>query len=396
MPQPDENLDGAPNAPRRIGVVTRRSLSEQAFHATMYEAEDVLIEASDVVDLIEVQAGKQFSIKSKWQKRLLFRGVFSQLAYVNPGLQKIQLTKDYDILIVFCQHIWDLLHFNALEGWRDHCKVSVLWLEEFWAAEIPKYPDLFQSLQRFDHIALCSKGSVGPLSKFLGRQCHWVPIAVDTLRFGPAPKWPERSIDVFSMGRRWEGVHDALLGAAARQDLFYVHDTGRGMAEVRVVSHKQHRDHYANLAKRSKYFMVAPAKMNVSDETLGQVEVGFRYFEGTAAGTVLLGQAADCEAFREHFPWPNAVIEVNPDGSDILSVIADLGLEPERVRAMSRRNVAEALLRHDWIHRWIKIFGIAGFEPSKGMLARVERLKELSQVALARPSRQEQTHGSNA
>jgi hypothetical protein len=168
------------------------------------------------------------------------------------------------------------------------------------------------------------------------------------------------------------------------------------MAEVRVVSHKQHRDHYANLAKRSKYFMVAPAKMNVSDETLGQVEVGFRYFEGTAAGTVLLGQAADCEAFREHFPWPNAVIEVNPDGSDILSVIADLESEPERVRTMSRRNVAEALLRHDWVHRWIKIFGIAGFEPSKGMLARVERLKELSQVALAQPSCQEQARGSNA
>lgn len=390
------NMDfqGARNVPRRVGVVTRRHLSQQAFHATMYEAEDVLAGTCDV-DLIEVLPGQHFALKNRWLKRLVYRSLSPRFAYTNPGVQTIPLATDYDVLIVFCQNIWDVLHFNALRGWKEHCKTTVLWLEEFWAAEILKFPDLFRSLERFDHIVVCSKGSVRPLSEFLGRQVHLVPIAVDTLRFGPAPNWPTRSIDVFSMGRRWDGVHTALLGAASRQDLFYVHDTGRGMAEVRLISHKEHRDHYANLAKRSKYFMVAPAKMNVAGETLGQVEVGFRYFEGTAAGAVLVGQAPDCEPYREHFPWPDAVVEAKPDGSDILRVIADLEAEPERVRAISRRNVAEAMRRNDWIHRWIAIFEIAGVVPSEGMLARVDFLNALSQVALRHTGAPAQGNGAD-
>jgi hypothetical protein len=132
------------------------------------------------------------------------------------------------------------------------------------------------------------------------------------------------------------------------------------------------------MAKRSKYFVVSPGKMDRLDETRGQVEVGYRYFEGAAAGAVMIGQAADCETFRDLFPWPDAVIELKPDGSDTLAVLADLGSNPERVAAISRRNSVESVLRHDWIHRWKRILQVAGLEPSPGMMAREARLKRLA------------------
>jgi hypothetical protein len=147
---------------------------------------------------------------------------------------------------------------------------------------------------------------------------YWLraPGGVDVLRFSSLSKSVARVIDVYSMGRRWEGVHSELLKAANRSELFYLHDTVTNTANSEVYDVKQHRDLYANTAKRSKYFVVAPAKIG-GIETGGQVEIGYRYFEGAAAGAVIIGVAADCEAYTELFSWPEVVVEIQPDGSDI-------------------------------------------------------------------------------
>jgi hypothetical protein len=375
----DREFAQQPGAKPRICLATRRVLAQEAFEAAMYEAEDVLSATSNV-DLIEIRPGWGFAVRNKAQRSLLYRGV-SPLAPVNPGLQKVLLTQEYDIYIAVCQHLWDLLYLNSIVGWKDRANVSVCWLVELWAADIPRRADLMRLLRRFDYVVLGSQGAVEALSQFLGRQCHLVPAATDTLRFSPFPRAPDRSIDVYSMGRRWEGVHGALLSAASEQGLFYLYDSCRGLAKAQTFNHAQHRELLANLAKRSKYFVVSPGKMNSFEETRGQVEIGYRYFEGAAAGAVMVGQAADCEAFRELFPWPDIVLEVNPDGSDVLQLIAHLDSEPERVRAISHRNAVESLLRHDWVHRWLRIFQIAGVEPSPGMRARVERLEDLARAA---------------
>ena len=174
-------------------------------------------------------------------------------------------------------------------------------------------------------------------------------------------------------------------GPSRKGELFYVYDSYKAMAKMEPIDYKQHRDLFANMAKRSKYFLVSPGKMDRPEETRGQVEIGFRYFEGAAAGAVMIGQAADCEAFRELFPWPDAVVEIQPDGSDALDVLADLDSNPARVSAISRRNAAESLLRHDWIHRWKKIFQLSGIEPSQGMTAREEHLKGMADAAQYAP-----------
>jgi hypothetical protein len=173
-----------------------------------------------------------------------------------------------------------------------------------------------------------------------------------------------------------------LLRAVSDGDLFYIYDSFPAMAKMEPIDYKQHRDLFANIAKRSKYFLVSPAKMNNSLETRGQVEVGYRYFEGAAAGAVLIGQAAECEAFRELFPWPDAVVAIEPNGSDTLEVLADLASDPARVSAIGRRNAVESLLRHDWIHRWKRIFQLSGIELSPAMAAREAHLKGLAHAAL--------------
>jgi hypothetical protein len=127
--------------------------------------------------------------------------------------------------------------------------------------------------------------------------------------------------------------------------------------------------------------MVAPAKLNVATETHGQATVAARYFEGAAAGAVMLGQPADCEAFRRHFDWPQAVVEIRPDGTDAVETITRLSAEPERLRAISRRNTYEALRRHDWLYRWKDILALAGLKPTPAMEAREDQLRDLAELA---------------
>jgi len=364
----------------RICMPTGRGFTRRAFLGGHYEAQDVLLEIDDV-DLIELEPGPRFEFKELLQRRLLYRDVSGKIAFLNPGLRKVRLKREYDLFLVRCQTYWDLLHINAVEGWKDHCKTSVLWLDELWAASIPEHKYWLPALKQFDHIFIGYRGTVGPLSATIGRSCRWLPGGVDCLRFSPWPHTPSRVVDVYSMGRRWEGIHRALLKAADGGDIFYIYDTLSRIAEREVYDHRQHRSLFANVAKRSRYFMVAPGKMNSQDETQGQVEVGYRYYEGAAAGAVLIGQPPDCEAFRELFPWPDVVIKVQPDGSDVMEVIASFDSEPEQVRAIQQRNSAEAFLRHDWAYRWKEIFRVAGIEPLPAMGARECRLKDLADMA---------------
>jgi spore maturation protein CgeB len=360
---------------------TWRNFAKMAFRCGLYEAQDVLVENDDV-DLIELDLTWGAWFKETSLRRPLYHDVSRKLIYANPGLKKVRLTADYDLFIVVCDVWTDIPCINAIEGWRDHCKISICWIDEMWAAAIPRYKYWLHALSQFDYVFVGYRGTVAALSEAANRSCYWLPRGVDALRFSPFPDPPARVIDVYSIGRRHEGIHSEMLKAADRNKLFYVYDTLAGSktntAATEVYNHRQHRNLFANIAKRSKYFLVAAGKMDALSETRGQVEVGSRYYEGAASGTVMVGEAADCEAYRELFGWPEAVVPICPDGSDVTAVLSKLDSDPERTSAISRRNAKEALLRHDWAYRWNEMFRIVGIEPSPRMAARERCLKDMA------------------
>jgi len=218
---------------------------------------------------------------------------------------------------------------------------------------------------------------VPALGQAIGRKCHWLPGAVDALRFTPYPNPPPRVVDIYSMGRRWEGIHRVALEAARKNEIFYMYDTTPG-STTQPLDHQQHRTLIANIAKRSTFFMAGPAKFGVDNQTQGQLEIGYRFFEGAAAGTVMIGQAPDCESFREHFDWPNAVIPLEPDGSNLSDVLSMRRRDPELLERIGWRNAYESLLRHDWVYRWRRILEVAGVTPSPALAEREQRLRELA------------------
>jgi len=351
------------------------AISPHAFLAGLYEAQDVLAGCDDV-DIIRVETSRMFPLGKKMLWRLAYLDVSQKLVSINPGLRSVRLTKDYELFMLVCPFLRDVWYANAIEGWRDHCRTSVCWIHELWISQIPHLQYLFPLLERFDHVIIGMDGSGKALSDAVGRRCYETPFGVDAIRFSPYPEPPSRVIDVYSVGRRWEGIHQRLRESAGK--CFYIYDTLVNQSDGVTHDHSQHRDLYANIAKRSRFFMVAPGKMNCPEETQGQAAFGTRYFEGTAAGAVLLGQAPDSDSFRRYFDWPDAVIDIQPDGSDTVETISRLSADPERLREISCRNVEESLRRHDWVYRWKEILGIAGLKPMPGMQAREKRLGELA------------------
>jgi len=71
---------------------------------------------------------------------------------------------------------------------------------------------------------------------------------------------------------------------AEKGQIFYIYDT---IHKMNTLYYKEHRNLVANIAKRSRYFMVNPGKIDEPLETHGQREIGSRFFEGLAAGEAL-------------------------------------------------------------------------------------------------------------
>ncbi len=293
----------------------------------------------------------------------------------NPGIKKIEGKRRYDVFLAICGQPSDLITANAAFDWKKSCRVSVCLIDEFWVKEINACRHLLHLLDKFDVVALYYRQSVEPISRRIKSRCIFIPPGVDAIRFSPYPSPPERVVDVYSIGRRSEATHQKLLRMAAEDGLFYVHDS---IAGGEAIESAQHRALFANVAKRSRYFIVNPGLIDRPDIRGEQIEIGNRYFEGAASGTIMLGERPKTETFIQLFDWPGALIDLPYDSTRIDVIINDLDSQPKRVENIRRTNVSQALLRHDWVYRWESILRTIGLDPMPELFARKERLQQLA------------------
>ena len=217
------------------------------------------------------------------------------------------------------------------------------------------------------------------LSKVIRSSSSFVSFGVDALRFSPYPRAPERVIDFYAMGRRGRTAHMSLLEhARTREDFFYLYDSAT--AGLFVEGPAQHRERLANLIQRTRYFMASHAKVNMAEQTGGQEAFGPRFYEGAAAGAILVGTPPKCEVFDSYFDWPDAIIPVPYDSTVIPDVISELDKDPERVERARRANMTNVLRRHDWLYRWLDVLETIGLDPKPAAL---ERRAKLEAVAAA-------------
>jgi hypothetical protein len=369
----------------RVCVVSQRGVNRLAAWCSNYEFEDVIGSVDDV-DLFELSPGAAYAARKWIVRRMIWKPGLRQLVpHLNPGVQPIALTHDYDLFVYICATPADLFYLGAIDGWRDRCRKKVCYIVEFFAGWTKEFAYHLSLLKEFDHITFCFSGSVDAAQGAIGQPCHHVPLGADVLRFTPYPNPPERCIDVYSMGRRPESVHRALLDQAARKEIFYIYDTIPGLL-IQPRDHREHRELIASCGQRARFFVTYPAKVDAVHETRGQSEVGARFYEGAATGAVMIGQAPTVPAFKKDFDWPGAVIDIGLTNESLHAALSPFRADPELAARLGRRNAIEALRRFDWSYRWNDILAIAGLQPSRRLEERLARLSQLARLAEASPA----------
>jgi hypothetical protein len=361
------------NKPRALVLSLRNIFPKDLFRCPHYEFEDIICE----IDCAELLAPKidPSSTRYAFATRLAYHAPI----VLNPGLRRISATRQYDIFFTICAFPQDLLIANAVSNVRDHCKTSVCLVDEFWIKEMVKHRHFLRILATFDVILVYYSQTVKRLGERIGRRCVFLPPGIDAILFCPYPDRPKRVVDVYSIGRRSQITHQRLLRMVQQSGLFYLHDSIGGSQAINA---KEHRVLFANVAKRSRYFIVNPGKIDQPDVIGNQIEASNRYYEGAASGAILIGERPKNQEFDRLFDWPEAVIQLPYDSPHIDAILEDLGGDPKRRDRIRRANVAQTLMRHDWVYRWEAVLTTVGLEPMQGMLKRKERLKKLAEVAL--------------
>jgi hypothetical protein len=367
-----DTLSRTVNSKPRILMLSQRNINPyDAWRTPHYEFEDIICQL-DSVELLAPPPGRSY--KKCW--RFVRKAGMSMNMIFNPGTPKIQLSGDYDMIFLLCAFPRDLLNFRFAEGWKDHCRTSICMIDEIWAKSIPRQRAFMPILSKFDHIVLYYSQSVKPVHEATDTRCHFLPPGIDTLKFCPYPNPPQRTVDVYSIGRRSQITHQKLLELVKEKDLFYIYDTVSG--SLRVTDRKEHRELFANTAKRSRFFLVNPGLIDAAEKRGDQIEIGNRYFEGAASGCIMIGEIPKNGVYENLFNWPDAVIPL-PFGSDkIGEIIDELDRQPDREEAIRKNNITHSLRRHDWAYRWESLLDIGGLEPLPGLLKRKEQLERLA------------------
>ncbi len=360
-------------------MFSQRGLKNRVSRCCGFEFEDT-IRSIESVDLFAPGHSSVSGFFEKALNRALSHT--SMFKKLNPAITGVAVEREYDLFFAVCQFPSDLVSLNALRGWRKKCRVAVCWLEEIWANQICRWNGHLELLKQFDYVFLNCSGSVDAVANVIKQPCYFSPPGVDCITFCPYPHEPDRSIDVCNIGRRSSVAHKALLQLAELGKIFYVYDT---VSLRGVLDPSQHRSLLANFVKRSRYFLAHPAKANRQNETSGQEEVGFRFFEGAAGGAVLIGEPPQGKVFGQCFDWPDAVIPIPYDCAHIADVLDELDRQPERLAEIRRNNIVNSLQRHDWVYRWAMILKAVGLEETLEMHARRKRLNDLADIPLSSP-----------
>ncbi len=367
----------------KVLLLSQRRISDLVAFCLAYEFEDTLqaLTGAERIDATDF-ASLEFSRRAYKLARLASGSPRLAAGLAPAPRGKVALNGDFELFFPIFSNAFELYSLATVPDWRRRCRKAACFITEVWTDQLPEY--LLELLAEFDHVFTGLQHCVGDISRITGRPCSYLPLATDVLRFAPTSPDQPRPIEVCNIGRRSQVTHHALQADAARRDNFYYYDTvaasGTDLKQrtFRVDNAREHRLMLATILKRSRFFIANRSHVNNPEFTAGRDEISARFYEGIAAGTVMIGEAPRTAEFKRQFDWPDAVIHLPFDSPDVAEILANLNGDPERLAAISRENVRAAALRHDWLYRIRTAFDTLGLAPTEAMQARADQLGRIA------------------
>jgi hypothetical protein len=364
-------------------LLSQRRIADLVAFCVGYEFEDVFaaVTGAHRIDTTDLP-GLEFSRRAYKLARLASGSPRIARRLAPYPRSKVVLERDFELFFAVFSHTYPLYSLATVPNWRQRCSKAACFITEIWSSHLGE-GYLLELLSAFDHIFLGFQHGVKDMARATGRPCSYLPLAVDVPRFAPASLDQPRPIDVCNIGRRSPVTHQALLEMAEQRQSFYYYDTVAASADMkqrtfRVDSPHEHRRMLATILKHSCYYIANRSYVNEPEFGAGREEMSARFYEGAAAGTVMVGEAPRNEEFKRQFDWPDAVIHLPFDSPDIGRILVELDGDPGRLQAIRRNNAQEAALRHDWLYRIRVVLDVLGLPPTEGMRARAEHLNQIA------------------
>jgi hypothetical protein len=242
------------------------------------------------------------------------------------------------------------VHIASLLAGRVRRSVFVI---DAWKYLIKKI-GVLSALQRLDPCFVAFAEGFDELTRrFPKNSFEWLPFGVDTEVFDAVPG--DRPIFAYSMGRRYEPLHQALLRYCGDRGLDYRFTQRPGEFSDPV--------ELGRMVGRSQYFVVTPPNLADPARTGGFSPFVMRYLEGLSAGARLLGVLPSSGEYELLLPL-DAILQVAPDGSDLSAKLdADQNNPAARLAVEHARTLVRA--HHSWARRAEQIFNrLDGGQPT--------------------------------
>ena len=367
----------------KILLLSQRNIADVVAYCVAYEFEDAFATVTNArrIDAADLP-GLEFSRRAYKLARLASGSATLARRVAPYPRNRIILEDHFDLFFPVFNHTYELYSLEMLPNWRQRCHKAACFITEVWSDRLPSY--LVELLCGFDHIFLGSYHSVEDVARLTGRPCTYLPLAVDVRRFAPSSRNQLRPIWVCNIGRRSGVTHTALLKCAEQQNAFYYFDTvaasgsDRKQRTFRVDNPQEHRRMLATLLKHSCYYIANRSYVNKPEFVRGRDEISGRFYEGAAAGAVMVGEPPRTDEFKRQFGWPDALIHVPFECPDINHILSNLSSNPKHLQSVRRRNAVEAALRHDWLYRIQIVFDLLGLPHTEEMKARTQYLDHLA------------------
>jgi Glycosyl transferases group 1 len=286
-------------------------------------------------------------------------------------------------LFIACLSLADVVDlFGNARRWRRpfrrvFCYVFDAWVE---ASEIEKSP-VRRRISRFtrvvhqiDHLFVSNPDSVADHAAAYDIPVSYVALAADVLQFGSMQA--ERPITVNAYGRQHPPHVDALARAyntnRSSRALYHTDHMSIGT----VFDLRRHRASFWKLLSMScitlayDHMTVDPGQRRFPFSFVGQ-----RWFEGLAAGCVVVGIRPQCAETDRLLHWPDATIDVPESPDDFMAFVESLLADGDRLARARVANYRHMLLAHDWGYRVVEMLAAVGIEAPIGWSLRQQNLR---------------------
>lgn len=177
-------------------------------------------------------------------------------------------------------------------------------------------------------------------------RCHWVPEGIDPAHYRCKPM-DDRTIDVLALGRKYQKLHDRIVGPMQQLGHRYLYEPEPG--QIIFPTREEFLDGLAD----SRISICVPASITHPDRAAGIETMTARYLQSMASRCLVVGHAPP--EMVDLFGY-NPVVEL--DGSDPAGQIHGLLRDIEAHQPLIERNHSAVLSLHGWNQRWGRILSL--------------------------------------